>query len=138
VPDIPTSSGRAGEVRVCVTAGTLESPALPALDAPAIGFRQAEVLSTQLMTGVAYHFRVFPADVFADGSECTTTSQKPLAELSASRRAFVPGHAYTLTFMGALLPGPICAPVGDAALARPGCARPLDELGAQLTLVPNQ
>jgi hypothetical protein len=134
-PDVP-SSDKSGGVRVCVTAGTLVTPVDPAQELSPIAFREQRPLSDAYPAGVDYHFRVFSASELDSASaDCATTSLKPLAELTLSRRKLTAEHIYGLVLLGALNPVTVCSPLDESAVVRAGCALPTEELTVQLQLL---
>lgn len=135
-PDVAgETSDAVGAVRLCITAGTRESSAIPNAPLPGVPFRYRVRLSDGLASGIEYRFRVFAQrDFDAAKRDCSTISAPPLAERTTTRTELRAGHAYTLALYGAISPAAVCSPP-SGSLVRPGCPHPAAELGAQLALL---
>lgn len=112
----------AGGLRACINTDGLEGRALPAIDAPAVGFRSRVALSRELSPAAGYRVRVFPADTFgAPGQDCANTTRAPLASYDAPPASLTSGGAATLLVLGLLSPESVCSAGAAAAVARAGC-----------------
>lgn len=136
VPDVMGTDGRPGALRLCIKAGDVEQPALPAAGKGGFPFRR-RVAAWQVPEGTRrYTFRVFSAATFdAEGKECAGTSLAPLAELSVRSDKLEPNASYTLVALGAIAPEQLCGPSDERGLARTGCPVGLEELRMRLVLL---
>jgi hypothetical protein len=124
-----------GAVRLCVTAGTRESSALPKAPAEAIPFRVRKLVGSDFDPKLPYEFRVFAQrDLDAPKQDCPTTGLMPIARSSWS--SFEAGKSYTLAVVGAIAPSALCS-ANDVSLARASCQRPASELAARIQLLEN-
>jgi len=148
VPDVAGGTNMGpGAVRVCVTAGTVETPVQPpARSSTGILFRDTYALtpiSAPQQASANYRFRVFASSKFdmqgsggsANTPDCAGTSLTPLAELTVPVANLAPGHSYGLVLKGAVSPSSVCAPVEEHAVVRTGCPLTPDQLAASLQLI---
>jgi hypothetical protein len=138
VADVPSGNPQrlereVGALRLCITAGTRDSGALPRPPATGIPFRVRTPVGDGFDARVTYDFRVFTqGDFDSQSKDCATTSAMPVARASFSK--FQDGRAYTLALFGAIAPTALCSADEDS-IARPTCQPSAAELGAKLVLL---
>jgi hypothetical protein len=111
-----------GGLRACITTDGVEGRALPAIDGPAVSFRERVALSRTLDPAAGYRIRVFPADTFTvPGQDCANTTRAPLASYDAPARSLTAGAASTLLMLGLTSPEALCGTSTPSAVARAGC-----------------
>jgi hypothetical protein len=121
VPDLSDGQVERG-LRACIAVDGEEGRALPTMTVAPVVFRERVLLAGGLSATASYRVRVFSADdVGLLGQDCANTSRSPLAQLSIAASDLEAGRAYTVVLSGLAAPERICATVGGASLARPGC-----------------
>jgi len=138
IPDVPPvdpqlANREVGALRLCITAGTRDSGALPKPPATGIPFRVRTPIGDSFDARLAYDFRVFAQGDFDEqNKDCATTSAMPVAKASFAK--FQDGKAYTLALFGAIAPTALCS-ADDDSIVRATCSPPAAELGAKLVLL---
>jgi hypothetical protein len=138
LPDVPPTDPKlaksaVGALRMCITAGTRDSSAVPKAPLPGIPFRVRTNLGEGFDARLTYDFRVFvQGDFDAQNKDCATTSLMPVAKGSFSK--LQPGKAYTIALLGAIAPSALCS-ADSVSIVRASCAPAAAELGAKLVLL---
>jgi hypothetical protein len=138
LPDVPPADPKlvdsaVGALRMCITAGTRDSSAVPKPPLPGIPFRVRTNLGDAFDARLAYDFRVFvQGDFDAQNKDCATTSLMPVAKGSFSK--LQPGKAYTIALLGAIAPSSLCS-ADTVSIVRASCSPSAAELGAKLVLL---
>jgi hypothetical protein len=122
MPDVPGADGKVGEVRVCITEGTVERPVLPVREAAGLRFRTRALLGGNFAAPPEYRVRFFSrAEFDAEDKGCATTSLPHLAQYEADKGTFKSGKSYTLALVGSAAPAALCSPKDIPPLVRAGC-----------------
>lgn len=138
LPDVPPADPKlaksaVGALRMCITAGTRDSSAVPKAPLPGIPFRVRTGLGDGFDARLVYDFRVFvQGDFDAQNKDCATTSLMPVAKGSFSK--LQPGKAYTIALLGAMVPSSLCS-ADSVSIVRASCSPGAAELGAKLVLL---
>lgn len=137
--DVPGADTRVGELRVCVTEGTVERPVLPVREMPGLRFRVRTLLGGNFAAPPIYRIRFFSrAEFDADDKGCAATSLAPIAQYTAARGTFKSGKSYTLAVVGSAAPTALCSPKESSPWVRAGCAgRDPSAISAQVLLLPD-